>query len=372
MNLPVATPAYVIDEKSLIRNLMILQGIRKRTGCKILLASKAFSMYALFPLIGQYLDGVTSSGFYEAKLGREEMNKEVHTFSPAFEEGEIDEIIALSDHIVCNSLQQWNQYRHRLSGKVSCGLRINPEYSEIEVPLYDPCAPYSRMGIRLSQLKSIDLTGIDGFHFHTMCEQGADTLARTLKVIEEKFGAYLHQLSWINLGGGHHITKEGYDIALLESLITHLKTTYGVEVYLEPGEAVALNAGWLAASVLDIIENGKQIAILNASAACHMPDVLEMPYRPEIVGASKADVLSDTYLLAGNTCLAGDVIGEYSFDHPLQIGEQLLFCDMAIYTMVKNNTFNGMRLPSIYIRKESGKCELIKAFDYEAFKSRLS
>lgn len=365
------TPCYVIDEVALRSNLTILKQVREHTGCHILLASKAFSAYHTFPLIAEYLDGVTSSGYYEARLGREEMNKEVHTFSPAYKEEEFDEILALSDHIIFNSFNQWNTYRQRIPGKVSCGMRINPQYSEITTPLYDPCAPYSRMGITLDTLEQMDLTGIEGLHFHTMCEQGADTLYRTVQVIEKSFGSYLYNMKWINLGGGHHITKLGYDLGLLESIITHLQDTYGIEVYLEPGEAVALNAGYLYASVLDIVENERRIAILDVSAVCHMPDVLEMPYRPEIVHTREAGVLPHTYRLAGNTCLAGDVIGDYSFETELAVGDQIIFCDMAIYTMVKNNTFNGMPLPDILYRREDGTNEVLKHFDYQDFKRRL-
>lgn len=367
----IPTPSYVVDEASLRYNLQMLKDIREKTGCHILLASKAFSMFHVFPLIGQYLDGVTSSGLYEAKLGREEMNKEVHTFSPAFKEDEFDEILEFSDHIVFNSPSQWVKYKDRIQGKASCGIRVNPEYSEQEVALYDPCAPHSRMGIRLCDVAKMDFTGIEGLHFHTMCEQGADTLARTVAVLEQKFGSYLHQMKWLNLGGGHHITKDGYDIDLLIQTIQHLQDTYQVEVYLEPGEAVALHAGWLVSEVLDIVDNGMKIAILDASAACHMPDVLEMPYRPAVIDADAVDVKAYTYRLAGNTCLAGDVIGDYSFDQELHEHDRVIFCDMAIYSMVKNNTFNGMPLPSIIYRKLNGTCEIIKTFDYTDFKSRL-
>lgn len=365
------TPYYLVEERLLCQNLQILKDIREHTGCKILLASKAFSMYHCFPLIARYLDGVTSSGYYEARLGREEMKKEVHTFSPAYKKDDFSEICKLSDHIVFNSPSQWNLYKHEAINNVSCGLRINPEYSEIETALYDPCALYSRMGIPLQSLSKMDMTGVEGLHFHTMCEQGADTLERTLAVVEDKFGEYLKQMKWLNFGGGHHITKPGYDIKRLEKLIMHMQTTYDLQVYLEPGEAIAYQAGFLVASVLDIVENEKKTAILDTSAACHMPDVLEMPYRPEVIHSKEANILPYSYRLAGNTCLAGDVIGEYSFDHELQIGEQLTFCDMAIYTMVKNNTFNGVALPAILYKRSDEEIEVVKTFDYNDFKSRL-
>lgn len=367
----VKTPYYLVDERLLIRNLEILKEVREQSGAHILLASKAFSMYHCFPLIGTYLDGVTSSGLYEARLGREEMNKEVHVFSPAFKDADMEELLQISDHIVFNSLNQWERYKHSAQTKASCGLRINPQYSEIDTALYDPCAPNSRMGITKEKLEGYDLSGIEGLHFHTLCEQGAETLAHTLEVIHRDFGKYLTHMKWINLGGGHHITQQDYNIPLLVKEIKKLQETYAIDVYLEPGEAVALHCGFLTCEVLDIVENGKHTAILDASATCHMPDVLEMPYRPTLIESCEPSSTTHSYLLAGNTCLAGDVIGEYSFDHPLQIGEQLTFTDMAIYTMVKNNTFNGVPLPSIVYRKSNGELEIVKQFHYEDFKSRL-
>lgn len=367
----IVTPCYIVDEALLVHNLQILKQVKDHTGCHILLASKAFSMYHTFPLIAQYLDGVTSSGIYEARLGSEMMKKEVHTFSPAYKDKDMEEILTISDHVIFNSLSQWDKYREQALPKASCGLRINPEYSELEVAIYDPCAPFSRMGITKDKLVGYDLSGIEGLHFHTMCEQGADTLARTVEVLHRDFKEYLKQMKWINLGGGHHITKEGYDLELLEKTIRFLQDTYHIEVYLEPGEAVALNAGFLVGEVLDIVVNEKETAILDVSAVCHMPDVLEMPYRPPVLHSGEANELAYTYRLAGNTCLSGDVIGEYSFDHPLEIGEHIIFCDMAIYTMVKNNTFNGVPLPDILFRKMDGTLELVKHFDYLDFKARL-
>ncbi len=383
------TPCYVVQEQKLRENLEILREIREETGCHILLAQKAFSMYRLYPMIGQYLDGATASGLHEARLGYEEMGKENHIFSPAYRAEEMPEILRMCDHIVFNSPAQFRKYKDQVKGYRSCGgktgrsmgLRINPECSTQEGhAIYDPCAPYSRLGTTLERLQAElteeEICELDGLHFHTLCEQNSDDLATTLKAVEEKFGRYLGRMKWINFGGGHHLTRKDYDRGLLKKCIRHVKETYGVEVYLEPGEAVALNAGELITEVLEIVDNGMKIAILDTSAACHMPDVLEMPYRPPLKGAvSMADVdLRENkyvYRLAGPTCLAGDVIGDYVFDHPLQCGERLVFQDMAIYTMVKTNTFNGMNLPDIVLEKEDGECEIVRTFGYEDFKSRL-
>lgn len=377
----VDTPCYVIDERRLRKNLSILADVRRRAGCKILLAQKAFSAFAVYPLIAEYLDGCTASGIFEARLGYEEMakpfGKENHIFSPAYPERDIKEIISLCDHIVFNSPAQWAKYRDIVRGSeryVQAGIRINPEYSEIETDIYNPCFPGSRMGVTLGRFKDgLSLCeGIDGLHFHTMCEQGADVLARTLPVVEEKFGFFFDKIKWLNFGGGHHITRPDYDVELLISTIRNFRAKYGLEVYLEPGEAVALNAGYLVTTVLDTFENGVRIAITDASAACHMPDVLEMPYRPGIFGAGEPDERAFTYRLGGNTCLAGDIIGDYSFDHELSSGERLVFGDMAIYSMCKNNTFNGIPLPSIYMLCEDGSVKLVKGFSYGDFKGRLS
>ena len=375
------TPCYVIDEKRLKNNLEILADVRKRAGCKILLAQKAYSAFATYPLIAQYLDGCTASGIYEARLGYEEMAKpfgrENHIFSPAYPEKDFDEIVEICDHIVFNSPEQWAKYRDKVRSSpkyIQAGIRINPQYSEIETDIYNPCFTGSRLGTTLSRFREeLSLAeGIDGLHFHTMCEQGADVLARTLPVVEEKFGFMFDKIKWLNFGGGHHITRADYDVELLIETIKNFRDKYGLEVYLEPGEAVALNAGYLVTTVLDTFENGCEIAITDASAACHMPDVLEMPYRPEIIGAGKPGEKSYTYRLGGNTCLAGDIIGDYSFDNRLGSGDRLVFCDMAIYSMCKNNTFNGIPLPSIYILRENGELSLVKKFHYEDFKARLS
>lgn len=371
----IPTPSYVIEERLLKRNLSLLKSVMDRTGCKILLAQKAFSMFYYYPLIGSYLAGTTASSLFEAKLGNEEMGGEVHIFNPAYQESEIEEIISLCDHMVFNTPKQWLKYKEIIQSsekKISCGLRINPQYSEIEVELYNPCAKGSRLGTILDNIKEEDLEGLEGLHFHTMCEQNSDVLVRTLKVIEEKFGFLLKKMKWLNFGGGHHITRVDYDMEGLISAILHIKETYGVEVYLEPGEAIGLNTGYLVAKVLDVCGANGECAILDTSAACHMPDVLEMPYRPEIIGAGKAGEKTFTYLIGGPTCLAGDIVGEYSFDEPLKEGDILVFCDMSHYSMVKNNTFNGINLPSIIAYTEKEGVVIVKQFGYEDFKMRLS
>lgn len=400
------TPCYVVSRELLIHNLKILKRVREESGCKILLAQKCFSMYETYPLIGEYLDGTTASGLYEARLGKEEMGLENHVYAAAYKDADMDEIFTLCDHVVFNSFSQWERFKEKAkqAGK-SCGIRINPECSTQEGhAIYDPCAPKSRMGVTRANFREDLLDGIEGLHFHTLCEQNADALVTTLQAAEENFGQYFHQMKWLNLGGGHHITREDYDVELLIREVKRLRETYDVEVYLEPGEAVALNAGFLVSEVLDVIDNGAKIAILDTSAACHMPDVLEMPYQPEIEGAvrlcdydtscgnkdekeqegykdseqiieRKKEIEGErnnqyTYRLGGPTCLAGDVIGDYVFEKPLSVGEKLVFQDMAIYSMVKNNTFNGMPLPSIYL-DEGSKIRCVKRFGYELFKERL-
>jgi len=369
----VKTPYYIVDESLLIKNLEVLTSVAKRAGCKILLAQKAFSMFAVYPLIGQYLAGTTASGLYEAKLGYEEMGGETHIFSAAYQEEDFPEILQICDHIVFNSFSQWERYQKAaLASDKEFGIRINPECSTQDHGIYDPCSAYSRLGVTKAQFRDDLLEGISGLHFHTLCEQNSDDLVTTLKAVEEKFGDYLHGMKWLNFGGGHHITRADYDIETLISEIKRIKETYQVDVYLEPGEAVALDTGFLVSSVLDIIDNGMKIAILDSSAACHMPDVLEMPYRPRIVEAGQPGERPFTYRLGGPTCLAGDIIGDYSFDAPLKVGDKLVFCDMAIYSMVKNNTFNGMKLPAIALADREGKVKLVREFGYQDFKQRLS
>ncbi|PAD82869.1 carboxynorspermidine decarboxylase [Niallia circulans] len=369
------SPSYVVDERLLTRNLEILQSVQERTGAKILLALKGFSMHSVFPLVGKYLAGVTSSSLFEARLGYEKMGKEVHAYAPAYAESEFDELLQYTDHIVFNSHSQWNRFKDKVQNaekKIDVGLRINPEYSEIETQLYNPCAPYSRFGITLDNFNPEELDGIDGLHFHTMCEQNSDTLKRTIKVVDEKFGEYIKKLKWINFGGGHHITRPDYDIETLVESILFIKEKYNVDVYLEPGEAIALNTGYLVSTVLDIVHNGMDIAILDTSATCHMPDVLEMPYRPNIIDAGEPGENEYTYRLGGMTCLAGDVIGDYSFKEPLKPGDKIVFCDMAHYTMVKNHMFNGVNLPSIASYNEEEGLKVIRQFVFEDYSNRLS
>ena len=367
------TPCYVIDEGRLVRNLEILKGVQERTGAKILLAQKAFSCYHLYPLIGEYLAGTACSGLFEARLGHEEMGLENHVFSAAYRESEIDEIIDCCGHIIFNSFTQLDRYRDRvLAAGKKIGLRVNPEFSTQDGhEIYDPCSPLSRLGITARNFRRDDLRGVTGLHFHTLCEQNSDDLERTLDAVEERFGDVLMDMEWVNFGGGHHITRNDYDIPKLERCIRRMQEKYGLEVYLEPGEAIALNAGYLVTEVLDLTENDMPIAILDTSAACHMPDVLEMPYRPPLIGSGEKGEKAFSYRLGSQTCLAGDSIGEYSFDAPLKIGDRLVFGDMAIYSMVKNNTFNGMPLPSILLLHRDGSYEVLREFSYDDFRSRL-
>lgn len=373
------TPCYILDERILRENGKALKDLMDRTGCRVLLAQKAFSNYDLYPVLAPYLAGTEASGLYEARLGREKMPQgEVHVFSGAYRDDEMDEVLQYADHVVFNSPSQLRRFglKAKKAGK-SLGLRINPECSTQEGhDIYDPCAPGSRLGTTRSawdkgmteELVSL----LDGLHFHTLCEQDAGDLAVTFAAVEEKFGNVLPRMKWLNMGGGHHITRPGYDFATLESVIRKAQEKWGIMVYVEPGEACALSAGYLASRVLDTGENGgTQLAILDTSAACHMPDVIEMPYRPPLYGTQEAGKTPYTYRLGGPTCLTGDIIGDYAFDGPLDVGDLVLFGDMAIYTTCKNNTFNGMPLPDIYIWHESGELERICHFGYEDFRCRL-
>jgi len=386
-----ATPAFVVDEAALTCNLETLDGVRRQTGCRILLAQKAFSMFSAYPLLRRHLDGTCASSVHEARLGREDFGGEVHAFAAAFSDPDLRELAGLADHITFNSFAQWRRFQPLASGParaIRCGLRVNPQHSEGHTPLYDPCAPQSRLGILRAAFDGQSLDGLSGLHFHNLCEQNADALARTLTAFEARFGDLLPRFQWVNFGGGHHVTRPDYDVARLCRMIREFKSRHGVQVYLEPGEAVALDAGVLVATVLDVVWNELPIAILDASCTCHMPDVLEMPYRPRVYrgevwdGSARAPAAADrgadpgakphTVRLAGPSCLAGDIIGDYAFDTPLSPGDRLIFEDMAHYTMVKTNTFNGINLPSIHLRAPDGRIRLVRRFGYADFKSRLS
>ena len=371
----VLSPSFVVDERLLIKNLELLKSIQDQTNCDILLALKGFSMWSTFPIVRHYLKGITASSLFEARLGFEEFGKEVHAYAPAYADHEMDEYLQYIDHIVFNSFDQLHRHKAKVKASdkpISIGLRVNPGYSEVETPLYDPCYMNSRLGIPFESFRPMELQDVEGIHFHAMCEQGADVLERILIRFEEKYGEYLHRMKWVNFGGGHHITREGYDVELLVNLINRIQNTYNVKVILEPGEAIALNTGYLVATVLDTIKNGMDLAILDTSATCHMPDTLEMPYRPMIIGSGLPNEKKYTYRLGGMTCLAGDVIGDYSFDEPLKTGDRLVFTDMAHYTMVKTHMFNGVNLPSICLYNEEEGVKVVRTFQYEDYRNRLS
>ncbi len=366
------TPYYLIDEQLILNNLEIIQAIKDKSGCKVLLAQKAFSSFYFYPLLKQYLDGTASSGLFEARLAYEHFGKEVHVFTPGFKDEEFEDILKYSDHLVFNSNSQLRRFKQRaLAAKKTIGIRINPEVStQTGSSMYDPCSPTSRMGIKVSDLDESLLQGVSGFHFHTLCQQNADALEATVKVVEQKFGKYFSQLKWINFGGGHHLTRANYDIEKLVRIIKYYKQTYKLDVYLEPGEAVVLNAGFLVSKVLDVTKNDVEIAILDASATCHMPDVLEAKFIPPVTTSDPHG--KHVIRLSGATCLTGDDIGIYRFKDSLKVDDVIVFEDMALYTIVKNNTFNGIPLPSIYARKLDGKDVLVKSFTYEHFKEKLS
>ena len=376
----VATPAFVVDEGLLAANLDVLADVRERAGCKVLLALKCFAMHAVFPMMAERLDGVCASSPHEARLGREEFGREVHTFAAGYSEADVRELCATSDHLVFNSFAQLRRFRPLVrelalaAGRdIELAVRINPEHSEGAVPIYDPCAPGSRLGVRRAQFDAGDLDGVSGLHWHNLCEQDADCLERTIAAVERGFGDVLGRMRYVNFGGGHHITRPGYDVDLLVGLVRRFREKWGVEVYLEPGEAAALNAGYLVATVLDVVEADMPIVIMDSAVPCHMPDVIEMPYRPHIVGSGEAGEKAWTCRIGGPSCLAGDVAGEYSFDTPPAPGDRLVFTDMAIYSMVKTNTFNGIQLPSINrFDPATGETTLVRAFGYEDFKNRLS
>ncbi|MBL0708868.1 MAG: carboxynorspermidine decarboxylase [Sulfurimonas sp.] len=371
----IKTPCYLCDEELLENNLKLLDYVQKQSGAKIILALKGFAMWSTFALVSKYLYGCTASGLYEAKLAHEEFSKEVHTYSPAFKDEEIDEIAKISDHIVFNSSKQLLKYSQRVKAinpNISISLRINPQHAASPKEIYNPCALHSRLGTTIQNFDESVLEHIDGLNFHALCEQGADELEEVLVVFERDFAKYFKDLKYLNFGGGHHITKEGYDVQKLIKLIKYFKTKYGVEIYLEPGEAVAWQSGVLISSVLDIVENKMKIAILDTSAEAHMPDTLAMPYRAEVEGASIKDDKKYRYKLAGNTCLAGDIMGDYFFDKELEVGDKVVFLDQIHYTFVKNTGFNGIKLPSLAILSKEKKVNIIRSFGYENYKNRLS
>lgn len=370
------SPCFIVDEALLSRNISIIDRIQKESKAKFLLALKGFSMFSTFPKLNKVLYGVTASTLDEARLGFEEFKKEVHTFQTAYSEKDLIEVLKFSDHIIFNSFSQWHRFQNLVKdyfGKVDFGIRVNPECSAAPVEIYDPCARFSRLGVTIDKFKDQDLANISGLHFHALCEEDSFALEKVLNAFESKFGKFLANMKWVNFGGGHHVTREDYNVEHLISLINNFRKRHNdIVVYLEPGEAIALNAGFFVTTVLDIIENEKSIAVLDSSAAAHLPDVIEMPYRPNIVGAGNPGEFAYDYRLAGLSCLAGDVIGDYSFNEPLKVGDRLVFLDMAHYTMVKTNTFNGIRLPSIVLLEESGLIKVVREFDYFDFKNRLS
>lgn len=372
----IPSPCYVLEEKELEKNLLILDRVQRESGANILLALKGYAMWSSFPQIRKYLKGIAASGLHEAKLGFEEFGKSVHTYSPAFKEEEFSEILDISDHVIFNSFAQWEKFRKTVADhvrNVSCGIRVNPQYSEVTPDIYNPCIPGSRLGVIREHFKPEMLEGIEGLHFHTHCEQNAGSLERTLPHFEKHFGEFIPRMKWINFGGGHHITRADYEVDKLIGLIQDFRKRYDdIPVCLEPGEAIGWQTGFLLSTVLDIVENGMKIAILDTSAAAHMPDCLEMPYRPDVRYSGLSGEKPYSYRLGGNTCLAGDVIGDYSFDAPLKPGDAIIFEDMIHYTMVKNNTFNGIKLPSIGILKEDGRFVVVREFGYDSYKGRLS
>jgi carboxynorspermidine decarboxylase len=373
---PLQTPVYLLDETLIEENMRILRYVKDRTGCKIFHALKSYATFATFPIMRKYLDGVCASGLNEARLGYEEFKKEVHTFGAAYAEKEIRQILRYSDSIIFNSFYQLDKYgKTAQQNNVEIGLRVNPGHAEVATDMYNPCAPYSRLGI-IHDVFSKEFAGykhmVDGLHFHAMCEQNSDVLKRILASFENLYGHYIKGLKWVNFGGGHHITRNDYDLELLIKLINIFKKKYGVQVYLEPGEASVLNTGVLISSVLDIVRNEAEIAIMDASAETHMPDVLLMPYRPYVMNSGQPKKKKYTYRLGGPSCLAGDVIGDYSFDNPLKRGDKLVFTDMALYSIVKNTTFNGINLPNIAVIRKDGKTEPVKTFGYEEYKNKQS
>jgi carboxynorspermidine decarboxylase len=368
----VKTPTYILDEDKIEKNLMIFDDVQKRTGCKMILALKAFSNFVTFPLFKQYLSGTAASSLYEARLAHDQFGGEAHIYSPAFKQEQFSDICTYASTIIFNSFSQWQFFKAQVPASIRCGLRLNPEHCEVDYPLYNPCAQYSRFGVTKREFKPDCIEGLSGFLIHSLCGNLHDALERTLMIFESNFGDYLHQMEWLDLGGGHVLTDERYDIDHLCRQIDRLQSKYKLQVIFEPGEAFVKDAGYLVCEVLDIVHNERDIAIVDTSATAHMPDVLEMPYRPDIMGAGLSNEKQYTYRIGGGTCLSGDIIGDYSFDQPLLVGDKLVFTDMAQYTMVKNTLFNGIQLPSIMYLRKNGDLEMVKSFGYETFKERLS
>lgn len=370
----VPSPCYVIDERAIEENCQVLDRVQKETGCKILLAIKGFAVFSLFPTIRKYLHGTSASGLYEARLGKEEFGKEVHVFAPSYDDHEFSQLLQISDHMVFNSVAQWERLRpivQKNPRKISCGIRINPEYSEVKTGMWDPCARYTRFGVKADDLKSLP-EGIEGIHFHAMNQQNSDALERLIAVIEKKFGNHLSRVKWVNFGGGQLITSPSYDVERLCRVITDFRKKHGVDVYMEPGEAVALDAGILLSTVLDIVHNEMDVAILDVSAWAHMQDILTVSYRPEIIGGYAPSQSRHTYRLASRTCLSGDIIGDYSFPEPLHRGSRIMFSDNASYSVVSNNVFNGLPLPGIAILTGSNEVRIARKSSYDDYESRLS
>lgn len=379
----IPSPCFVLDEQLLIRNLRLLQHVQQQAGCSIILALKGYALYPTFPLVRQYLSGATASSLHEARLIYEQMPDLAHVYAPAYRASEFAELLTYSQHISFNSLAQWEQYKTQLADyssthnrHLSCGLRINPQYSEVSTDMYNPCIAGSRLGILRAQLGDTLPEGIEGLHFHTLCENDSYTLERTLQAVEERFGSLLHQAKWLNMGGGHLITRAGYNVEHLVGLLRRIQQQYNLHIILEPGSAIAWQTGYLVSEVLDIVDSqGIQVAILDVSFAAHMPDCLEMPYQPRILGASTEPTANSpyTYRMGGMTCLAGDFMGDYHFEQPLQIGSRIVFDDMIHYTMVKTTTFNGVGLPAIGVWRDQaqGGFELLRQFGYESYKDRL-
>lgn len=369
----IPSPCYVLEESLLLKNLELLNKVQQDSRAKIILALKGFAMYSTFDIVRQYLPGVTASSLNEAKLGKLEFGGEVHVYAPAYLPSEMGDLLDIASHITFNTLTQWHLYKNDVQQKgIAAGLRINPEYSEVATDLYNPCVKGSRLGLTATQLGDTLPEGISGLHFHTLCENGADTLARTLEAVEARFGHLLHQAKWLNMGGGHAITRQGYDLDLLVHLVQKMRQKYDLQIILEPGSAVGWETGFLLATVLDIVSNeGTQTAMLDVSFATHMPDTLEMPYKPHIRGTVQAEESKHQYNLGGLTCLAGDFMAGYTFSKALEVGDRLIFEDMMHYTMVKTTTFNGVNLPSIGILRKNGVFELVKTFGYEAYKAKI-